>query len=139
MRLGLRCLALSIAALALTATHRALPLEAQEPVRVEEIRLDPPAHVNQVRVVIGVVERLVSRNDDGTAFYLEDDFGHQVMVLPFGEVPAPMERPTPVMSSRAGSPTTRKSYSSRFNRVTSSWSPPSGGSGPFEEHEWCSC
>jgi hypothetical protein len=108
MRLGPRCLALAIAALALPGTHRALPLDAQEPARVEEIRLDPSAHVNQVRVVVGVVERLVSRDDGGTpAFYLEDDFGHQVLVLPLGEVPARGSRVSVtgfVTLDRAGDP-----------------------------------
>lgn len=65
-------------------------VSAQTPqVRVEAIRLAPEQHVNEIRTVVGVVDRLVSRNgSDEPAFYLEDDFGHQLLVIPMGEAPA---------------------------------------------------
>lgn len=57
--------------------------------RVEEIRLAPDEHVNEIRMLEGVVERLVGRSgDNGPAFYLEDDYGHQILVIPFAEPPA---------------------------------------------------
>lgn len=62
-------------------------------VRVEEIRLSPEAHVNEIRTLEGVVERLVGRSGDAEpAFYLEDDYGHQILVIPFAETPARGER-----------------------------------------------
>ena len=67
------------------------------PVRVEEIRANPDAHANEIRTVEGVVDRLVSREGTTTpAFYLEDDFGHQIMVIPFDAPPARGERVTVV-------------------------------------------
>jgi len=68
---------------------------AQAPTRVEAIRLEPAAHVNQIRTVEGVVDRLVNRpGDDPPSFYLEDDYGHQILVIPFGEAPARGDRVT---------------------------------------------
>lgn len=65
------------------------------PVRVEELRANPGAHVNEIRTVEGVVDRLVSREGSSTpAFYLEDDYGHQVLVIPFEAPPARGERVT---------------------------------------------
>lgn len=62
--------------------------QATEP-RVEAIRLSPAEHVNEIRTLEGLVDRLVSRDGaDEPAFYLEDDFGHQLMVIPFGRAPA---------------------------------------------------
>lgn len=56
----------------------------QQPTRVEEIRLDPAAHANQVRTVEGVIDRLVNRGAGVLpSYYLEDDFGHQILVVPF--------------------------------------------------------
>lgn len=83
-------LTLAVATLALPA----MDLDAQaNPVRVEEIRLDPDAHVNEIRTVSGVVDRLVSRGGSATtSYYLEDDFGHQIMVIPFAAPPARGER-----------------------------------------------
>ena len=73
---------------ALMASGSAGPVTAQEVVRVEALRLDPDAHVNEVRTLVGVVERLVGRDGGGEpAFYLEDDFGHQIVVVPFAETP----------------------------------------------------
>ena len=63
--------------------------EAQDAVRVEAIRTAPEDHVTQIRTLEGVVERLVSQADQAEpAFYLEDDFGHQLLVVPFGDPPA---------------------------------------------------
>lgn len=66
------------------------PAGAQaNPVRVEELRANPRAHVNEIRSVTGVVERLVSREGSSTpAYYLEDDFGHQLLVIPMDPPPA---------------------------------------------------
>lgn len=64
-------------------------IEGQEPVRVEAIRSAPEEHVTEIRTIEGVVERLVNRpGRDEPAFYLEDDFGHQLLVVPFAEPPA---------------------------------------------------
>lgn len=57
-------------------------------VRVEQLRIDPQAHVNEIRRVEGVVERLVNRGANSVAFYLEDDFGHQIMIVPSGDPPS---------------------------------------------------
>lgn len=58
-------------------------------VRVEAIRLAPEEHVNEIRTLEGVVERLANRaGAESPAFYLEDDFGHQLLVVPFDETPA---------------------------------------------------
>ena len=68
-------------------------LGAQTPTRVEAIRLQPAEHVNQIRTVEGVVDRLVNRpGDDPPSFYLEDDYGHQILVIPFDEAPARGDR-----------------------------------------------
>lgn len=65
------------------------------PTRVEQLRLDPAAHANQVRTVEGVVDRLVNRAGASTpAFYLEDDYGHQILVVPFDSPPARGDRLT---------------------------------------------
>jgi FHA domain len=66
-----------------------LEVTSQVPItRVEEIRLDPQAHANEIRTVEGVVDRLVSRaGATSPAFYLEDDFGHQILVIPFETAP----------------------------------------------------
>jgi hypothetical protein len=66
----------------------ARPVVAQEITRVEQLRLVPDAHVNELRTLVGVVERLVDRGSSNEpAFYLEDDFGHQILVIPFGATP----------------------------------------------------
>lgn len=71
----------------------ALPAVAQEVTRVEEIRLSPNAHVNQIRTVEGLVDRLVSRGaGQMPAYYLEDDYGHQILVTPFEGTPARGDR-----------------------------------------------
>lgn len=56
--------------------------------RVEQIRLEPAQHVNEIRTIQGAVDRLVGRSGGATpAFYLEDDFGHQLLVIPRGQPP----------------------------------------------------
>lgn len=61
----------------------------QDPVRVEAIRAAPDEHVTEIRTLEGVVERLVNRAGRAEpAFYLEDDFGHQLLVIPFAEPPS---------------------------------------------------
>jgi len=58
-------------------------------VRVEEIRLDPQAHVDEVRTITGVVDRLVDRGASSTsAFYVEDDYGHMILVVSSEPAPA---------------------------------------------------
>lgn len=65
------------------------PIGAQEITPVESIRVDPSAHVNEIRTVEGVVDRLVNRGAGLTpSYYLEDDFGHQILVIPFEDPPA---------------------------------------------------
>lgn len=85
-------------AVAITAILAGLPQRsvAQEaPVRVEQIRLDPQAHADQIRTVRGVVDRLVSRaGAQFASFYLEDDYGHQILVVPFEAPPGRGERLT---------------------------------------------
>ena len=52
------------------------PIGAQEITPVESIRVDPSAHVNEIRTVEGVVDRLVNRGAGLTpSYYLEDDTG----------------------------------------------------------------
>ncbi len=64
-------------------------VSGQAEARVEAIRLAPDEHVNEVRTLTGLVDRLVSREGaDEPAFYLEDDFGHQLLIIPMGETPA---------------------------------------------------
>ena len=71
------------------------PAAAQDVTRVEEIRLDPDAHANEIRTVEGVVDRLVNRgSDQRPSFYLEDDYGHQILVIPFDAAPARGDRVT---------------------------------------------
>mgnify|MGYP002623952725 FL=1 len=84
------------AALALALVSHA-PVAAQEEegqaARVEDIRASPRSHVGELRVIEGVVDRLVSRGaSERPGFYLEDDFGHQLLVVPFDEPPARGER-----------------------------------------------
>jgi len=56
--------------------------------RVEQIRAQPDQHVNEIRTIQGAVDRLVGRAEEATpAFYLEDDFGHQLLVIPMGAPP----------------------------------------------------
>lgn len=63
--------------------------------RVEQIRAQPDQHVNEIRTIQGAVDRLVSRPGGATpAFYLEDDFGHQLLVVPIGSPPVRGERVT---------------------------------------------
>ena len=82
----------ALCAVAIVAILAGIPrsIEAQDaPIRVEQLRLDPQAHANQVRTVEGVVDRLVSREGSPFAsFYLEDDYGHQILVVPFEAPPA---------------------------------------------------
>ncbi|MEM7416207.1 MAG: FHA domain-containing protein [Gemmatimonadota bacterium] len=74
---------LGFAAIAAVAVVPA-DVRGQEPTRVEAIRLDPDAHVNEIRTVQGVIDRLVSRGAGMLpSYYLEDDFGHQILVIPF--------------------------------------------------------
>lgn len=70
--------------------------EAQDaPVRVEQLRLDPQAHADQLRTVEGVVDRLVSQEgQEFASFYLEDDYGHQILVVPYSAPPGRGERLT---------------------------------------------
>jgi hypothetical protein len=86
----------ALAALGLAPTASAVAAQsAAQDVRVEQLRASPQAHVNQIRRVSGVVDRLVSRPGAAApSFYLEDDYGHQVMVVPFAEAPARGERLT---------------------------------------------
>lgn len=61
--------------------------------RVEEIRVAPDDHVNEIRTIVGAVDRLVSRTGgEAPAFYLEDDFGHQLLVVPMSTPPERGER-----------------------------------------------
>lgn len=76
---------------ALVASAR--PLIGQEVTRVEVIRLDPSAHVGEVLTVEGLVDRLVSRGAGQTpSYYLEDDYGHQILVIPSDGPPGRGER-----------------------------------------------
>ena len=94
--------ALAGGALALVTTVGAAQAEPRsaaqtevQSVRVEQLRVQPQAHVNQIRRVTGVVDRLVSQPGAATpSFYLEDDYGHQIVVVPVGEPPARGERVT---------------------------------------------
>lgn len=91
---ALAALVLPLAASPLAASPLAAQNEPQD-VRVEQLRVSPQAHVNQIRRVTGVVDRLVSRQGAATpSFYLEDDYGHQVMVVPIAEPPSRGERVT---------------------------------------------
>ncbi len=87
-----------LALAAVVSISIAVPMEgsaqdAPVSVPVEEIRLDPTGHVGLIRRVDGVVDRLVSRGPDQLpAFYLEDDFGHQILVTPFSAVPSRGDR-----------------------------------------------
>jgi len=77
-------------------------------IRVEELRLNPRAHENELRTVEGIVERFV---EEGTAttqsYYLEDDFGHLIRIVTSNERPPRGTRVTVtgiVNLDRAGDP-----------------------------------
>ena len=80
--------------IALAASFGAPAASAQvEVTRVEQLRAQPEQHVNEIRTVEGAVDRLVSRSGgEIPAFYLEDDFGHQLLVIPMGSSPERGER-----------------------------------------------
>jgi len=106
--------------------------EAQDaPIRVEQLRLDPQAHANQVRTVEGVVDRLVSREGSPFAsFYLEDDYGHQILVVPFEAPPARGNRLTAtgvVTLDAGGDPILTMSAPAATGEVTPAESMPVGG------------
>ena len=93
MKRLVRGLASAVALTAVLGFAEASAQDAPASDRVEDIRLDPQAHAGEIRTLEGVVERLVSRDGGGSpAFYLEDDFGHQILVIPFADAPARGER-----------------------------------------------
>lgn len=83
----------TIALVAACAVWPTLASAQVEATRVEEIRLAPDAHLNEIRTVEGAVDRLVNRpGGESPAFYLEDDFGHQLLVIPLSAPPERGER-----------------------------------------------
>lgn len=78
-------LALVTAMLSVAAAAASAQVEVT---RVELIRAQPDQHLNEIRTIEGAVDRLVGRTEGATpAFYLEDDFGHQLLVIPMGAPP----------------------------------------------------
>ena len=72
-----KCSAISLAGVVLSVAC----LSAQT-IQVEKIRSNPQAHVNEIRTVEGIAVRYVDQGTSTTgAFYLEDDFGHQIRVV----------------------------------------------------------
>lgn len=70
-----------------------LEVEGQQTTRVEDIRTNPRAHVNETRQLEGTVDRFVDMGTATThAYYLEDDFGHQLRVLTTSSPPDRGER-----------------------------------------------
>jgi hypothetical protein len=86
----------TVARLLLTLCIAAAGVDAQTtPTPVEQIRADPQASVNEIRTVQGVVDRLVSREGASEpSFYLEDDYGHQILVIPLDTPPSRGDRVT---------------------------------------------
>jgi hypothetical protein len=86
----------SLAWLLLTLCIAAAGVDAQTtPTPVEQIRADPQASVNEILTVQGVVDRLVNREGASEpSFYLEDDYGHQILVIPLDTPPARGDRVT---------------------------------------------
>lgn len=82
-----------VAGVALAILGLSSHVEGQDAVRIEEIRADLESHLSEIRSIEGVVDRLVSRDGEAPpAFYVEDDFGHQLLVLPLEETPARGDR-----------------------------------------------
>ena len=68
-------------------------VEGQQTTRVEDIRTNPRAHLNETRQLEGRVDRFVDMGTATTqAYYLEDDFGHQLRVLTVSSPPDRGER-----------------------------------------------
>jgi hypothetical protein len=86
----------TMAWLLLTMCVAAAGVDAQTTLTpVEQIRADPQASANEIVTVRGVVDRLVNREGASEpSFYLEDDYGHQILVVPLDTPPSRGDRVT---------------------------------------------